>query len=56
MVEDFAAAVTDPDYVSPGTTLDEAIVACRMIDEAYAALVASTTLEFTAPILDYYEH
>jgi predicted dehydrogenase len=42
-VEDFAAAVrghADPRLVSAGTTLDEAIAACRMLDQAHALLEA----------------
>jgi predicted dehydrogenase len=38
VVEDFAAAAFDPDFVSPGTSLAEAVAACRMIDEAQVAL------------------
>jgi len=38
VVEDFATALSEPDFVSPGTTLAEAVTACRMIDEAQAAL------------------
>jgi predicted dehydrogenase len=40
VVEDFAAALFEPDFISPGTTLAEAVSACRIIDEAQAALGA----------------
>jgi predicted dehydrogenase len=42
-VEDFAAAVrgrTNPPLTSTGTTLDEAIAACGMLDQAHALLEA----------------
>ncbi len=38
VVEDFAAAALDPDFDSPGTTVQEAALACKIIDEAQAAL------------------
>jgi predicted dehydrogenase len=42
VVEDFAMAAFDSDFVSVGTTLDEAVAACAMIDEAYEALGSPT--------------
>ena len=42
VIEDFARAASDSDFVSVGTTLDEAVSACRMIDEAYEALGSPT--------------
>jgi predicted dehydrogenase len=38
VVEDFAAFTLDPDFVSPGTTIEEAVMACGIIDQAQEAL------------------
>jgi predicted dehydrogenase len=40
-VEDFVLAARSPDLVSAGTSVDEAIVACRMMDEAHGLLERS---------------
>jgi 1,5-anhydro-D-fructose reductase (1,5-anhydro-D-mannitol-forming) len=41
-VEDFATMVQDPGFRSPGTSLDEAVVACRMMDAAHAMVGRDT--------------
>ena len=38
VVEDFAASAVDPEYESPGTTVAEGVIACRMIDDAQEML------------------
>ena len=38
VVEDLAATLSETGFVSPGTTLAEAVIACRMIDQAQVAL------------------
>jgi predicted dehydrogenase len=48
VVEDFAAAATDPEFVSPGTTVDEAVTACRMIDQAQESLGLAPAVEMSA--------
>jgi predicted dehydrogenase len=45
VVEDFAAAALDPAFVSPGTTVPEAVAACGMIEEAEDALGVGSSLE-----------
>jgi predicted dehydrogenase len=51
VVEDFAAAALDPDFVSPGTTVAEAVTACGMIDQAQVALGVDSSLELSIPIV-----
>lgn len=52
VIEDFASSLADPSFVSPGTTLPEAVLACRMIDEAQAALEAANNYQSRVPISD----
>jgi predicted dehydrogenase len=52
VIEDFATSLSDPGFVSPGTTLSQAVDACRMIDQAQAALHAATNWESRVPISD----
>jgi predicted dehydrogenase len=54
VVEDFAVAAFDPNYVSPGTTVAEAVTACRIIDQAQVAVSVDSSLEFGVPVVDYY--
>jgi predicted dehydrogenase len=54
VVEDFAAAALDPDFASPGTTVEEAVLACKLIDEAYDAMSIAPTLEVRAPLFEGY--
>jgi len=51
VVEDFAALTLDPDSKSPGTTVAEAVIACKMIDDAQEML-GFTTLELEPPIVE----
>jgi predicted dehydrogenase len=55
VVEDFAAAAVDPGFVSPGTTVEEAVLACKIIDEVQEALGVTPALEVQAPAVDDYE-
>lgn len=55
VVEDFAAATLDPGFVSPGTTVEEAVSACKIIDEAQEALGVAPALEVHASAVEDYE-
>lgn len=55
VVEDFAATTVDSESVSPGTTVAEAVAACKMIDAAQEALGVSLPLEEDTEISENYE-
>ncbi len=55
VVEDFAAMTLDPEFDSPGTTVAEAVAACKMIDAAQAVL-GVPPLELEVPVVEDSEH
>jgi predicted dehydrogenase len=55
VVEDFAALAFDPDFESPGTTVAEAVTACKIMDEAAVALGVAPVVEVHAPSVEVYE-
>jgi predicted dehydrogenase len=55
VVEDFAALAFDPDFESPGTTVAEAVTACKIMDEAAVALGVAPVVEVHAPAVEVYE-
>lgn len=55
VVEDFAAFASDSDFASPGTTVAEAVAACKMIDEAQVSLGVAAPLELDAETTEDHE-